>query len=75
MISGLPNFIPVNFSPFLSIKKQSGCLKSPVCVCVNPQQLLASQAHSFPLYFHTTTCPSANLYNTNPKGIKLWYVC
>jgi len=47
-----------------------------VCVCVNPQQLLASQAHTFfhytfillpvPVPIHTTQIPQWS----NP-----WYVC
>lgn len=80
MISRLPNFIPVNFSPLLSMEKQSECLREP-CVCMWEREtepsLITSfpSTHNLPLYFHTTTCPSANPYNTNPTGIKPRYVC
>ena len=72
MISRLPNFIPVNFSPLLSMEKQSECLRAPQCVCVhvNPQQLLASPAHTVfhytfillpvPVPFRTTQIPQGS---------------
>jgi len=72
MISRLPNFIPVNFSPLLSMEKQSN---ECVCVCETSAITSFSSIHSLPLYFHTSTCPSANPYNTNPTRIKPRYVC